>query len=434
VTWASQGDALSSGEGILRFRFDVDRCETWEVDRVHLFTWGSQPPGDCSYEHEARRERTMHGADDVDALNVLLPNPARYLNWPQDQPDAPAGEPYPMLRVGRYDGNQVRVRIFGREDDVFEDDRMGGAIGVFGAYGLRYRNFGAGGSPMTASSSAIFFDTCTGRVEPPSDPPGDGVWVCITGGGSPAAYSMTFDLSIAPATVRRERNLQVYEVFGPEQCPAGEPVTWSVSLRNPETVAAEPYIVVIVEMDAAGRRVNSWFSAPQTTPVPALGAAVSIPVPDVRLTSGFHRLAVFARTIGTNPGEMATAMETTVDCGIPRSALEFPAAIPALASTVPFTTGATPQSRQSGVERPAATNTPQPRALDTEPLTPTATRASRLETEPPTSTPTRLRLPDFESRQASPTATPGRRGPEVGPLVPPTATRDNPDLPLHPGR
>jgi hypothetical protein len=437
VTWASQGDALSSGEGILRFRFDVDRCETWEVDRVHLFTWGSSPPGDCGYEHEARRERTMHGSGDEDSVNVLLPNPDRYPGWPQDQPDAPAGEPYPMLRIGRYDGSQARVRIFGREDDVFTDDPMGGAIGVFGAYGLRYRNFGAGGSPLTANSSGIFFDTCTGQVDPPSEPQtGDGVWVCIAGGGGPAAYSMTFHLSAAPAAVRRARNLQAYEVLGPERCGAGEPVTWSVSLRNPEPVVSEPYIVNIVEMDEAGRRVNAWYSAPQSAPVPALGATTSIPVPDVRLTHGFHRLAVFARTIGTDPGNMAMAMETTIDCGFSLTDLDQRAVLPVQGTSAPLSAGATPQSRQPSTERPSATPTSPVRGLDGEPSAPTATRSRGGEPEiaVPTATARPRLIPEVEDRLPPPTATPASRGPATGPLLAPTATRPERDAPIRPGR
>lgn len=175
VTQSGQpGDPFSAGEARLRFRLDVDRCELWEVDQVHLSPAGVGFSQDCGYEHQLTRNRAIDFEDTV-GVDVRLPEPSRYPNWPAGQIDPPAGEAYPMLRLSRCGGNQVRMRIAGVEQDPFEDDPIGGAIGVFGPLGPRYPNYGAGGNPMTPSTGAYSFDTwCEWAAPgtPPTPPPG----------------------------------------------------------------------------------------------------------------------------------------------------------------------------------------------------------------------------------------------------------------------
>lgn len=223
-------------------------------------------------------------------------------------------------------------------------------------------------------------------------------------------------MHVAPATRRPDRNLQVYEVVAPDSCVGGEPYTWGVSLRNPEFVASEQYIAVIALLDAEGTLVRAWYSAPQATPIGPLGAVGSLAVPDVRLSPGEHRLAVYARSIETDPDSMATAVETTIRCrfsaGFSDQVRED--VIPDQ-SPVPVAATATPQLRQPGLDILRATATPTPRLgrPDLEIQVPMPTPTSRLrrpalEFEVPTPTPTsRLGRPDIEI--VAPTATPTPR-------------------------
>lgn len=370
-------------EGLLEvqmsFGLDTRPCPLFEFDEVTVFpALAARPhdwPDDCGNTYRRRRDFNVDDSRVRVAVDVRLPSG-------EVSRDGPVGEPYPMLRVFRY-SDQVRVHIQAIEWDPMWDDFMGGALAKFGP--RSHFGLGMGRDPLVAGDAEYSFDTCR---------------------DSGSCFATTFHLRVVPERKQQGRNLEVYEVVGPDNCVGGEPFTWGVSLRNMGRVASEQYIAVIGQLDAEGRLVHEWHSANQTTPIGPFpfGAAAGLAVPAVRLGPGEHRLAVYARSIETDPYH-ATAVETTIRCRGSRGAGEdlSPGQIPT----------ATSQLRQPGLEILRTTATPLLRIHEVEPVTSTP-YLSRPERETslfsPTPTP-RLRFPEIERALPTATPTPVLRGP-----------------------
>lgn len=283
----------SNGDNSVRYRawLDQQSCDVWSTDEVHLFPSDVSPASDCDYAHKVERSYDgIMGAALVSAIDIRLPDDAD-------------GLPF-----SRYDGDQVRIRMDGTyHQDTFSSTVgnvftpgdigtglvMGGVVAVFGPQS----NFGGGGDPLAEETGSYSFDTC----QPSSD----------------ACYSSELHVTVAPASVAPDRDVQISGVAADtDACRNEVPLTLGVSVVNREPTASQPYTVFVQELDPTTNARHGLFaySAVQAS-LPSFNASVGIPI--TLTLSGRareHHLTAWAYASGIDPGDMATAVEFNLNC------------------------------------------------------------------------------------------------------------------------
>jgi hypothetical protein len=382
VVHVADTNGLNNGAGNFRpkFRayFDTGFCQYQTLDTLTEFAgFGGNDPGkDCTYALSASRG-PFDDAHDGDPLVIALALPIQV-----------AGQSPIPISISRYNGDQVRFRFDGTDEApnpdnpqnalTFTSDKdLGGALAKFGPGS----NFGAGGDPMTIAVGAYPFHLGA-----------------LNGNTEPSDYSTQVGIYVSPAPVVPDRNLQVTGVMADRAfCQGGVESTFNVSVANPGQVTSEDYTLFMQRLDP---QTNKLIGTPGYSQVQqgvaAIDSAVGIAT-NITLPPGEHHLAVWAHASGTNPGDMATAAEFTINCGPdPGGMLSLiPAATPASVDqsahpivNVPQPTLVPPTSRPSGtvvatttVLLPTATPTPTSTPIGsvfhpTGILLPTATAAS----------------------------------------------------------
>lgn len=114
-----------------------------------------------------------------------------------------------------------------------------------------------------------------------------------------------------PEPKAKDRNLEVIEVYGPEECVGGRAADWGVSVLNPEPVTSQTFAATIGLLDPETNTIIRQWNSSALEGLGPFGAAGAIAVPDVRLRSGENRLVVSAGF------HNATAAEVTINCRQP---------------------------------------------------------------------------------------------------------------------